>query len=219
VGEFGWAYSILNAAPANNRNSGTTPKYLINFKEQYNSASNPDPALLDFFTYNIVSTTNPGGTRSGIVSLNTHQAPVLAAILTGAIYRGISQSVSNSPITSPPYQALTAATSIVTATTAQPAMSRADIARFANVVNTPPFNTSPITQDMQDTFARAFSELTQTRTWGLLIDLVAQTGHYKPNAQGLADFVVEGEKRYWLHVAIDRFDGSIVGQQLEEVTE
>ena len=39
----------------------------------------------------------------------------------------------------------------------------------------------------------------------------------------------EDEKRYWLHpptssygeagIAIDRFDGSIVGQQLEEVTE
>ena len=34
-----------------------------------------------------------------------------------------------------------------------------------------------------------------------------------------ADFVVEEERRYWLHIAIDRFDGSIVGQQLEEVTE
>jgi hypothetical protein len=223
VGEFGWAYSILNAAPANNRNIGTTPKYLINFKEQYNSASNPDPALLDFFTYNIASTTNPGGPRSGIVSLNTRQAPVLAAILTGAIYRGISQAVTNSPITSPPYQALNAANLIVNdpvnGTIAKPAMSRADIARFASVVNTPPFNTNPITQDMKDTFARALSEVTQTRTWGLLIDVVAQTGHYKPNATGLADFVVEGEKRYWLHIAIDRFDGTIVGQQLEEVTE
>ena len=53
----------------------------------------------------------------------------------------------------------------------------------------------------------------RTSTW------VAQTGHYTPNATGLADFVVEGEKRYWLHVAIDRFDGTIVGQQLEEVIE
>ena len=61
--------------------------------------------------------------------------------------------------------------------------------------------------------------MVQTRTWGLLIDLVAQTGHYTPNATGLADFVVEGEKRYWLHIAIDRFDGTIVGQQLEEVIE
>jgi hypothetical protein len=32
-------------------------------------------------------------------------------------------------------------------------------------------------------------------------------------------FIVEGEKHYWLHIAIDRFDGSIVGQQLEQVLE
>jgi hypothetical protein len=117
-------------------------------------------------------------------------------------------------------QAMNAANSIVTATAAQPAMSRADIAGFASVVNTAPFNGANVTQDVKDTFARAFSETTQTRTWGLLIDVVAQTGHYKPNATNLqTDFVVEGEKRYWLHIAIDRFDGTIVGQQLEEVTE
>ena len=69
--------------------------------------------------------------------------------------------------------------------------------------------TSPFTSDEEarDTIARALSEVVQTRTWGLLIDVVAQTGHYKPNATGLDDFIVEGEKRYWLHVAIDRFDG------------
>jgi hypothetical protein len=51
-------------------------------------------------------------------------------------------------------------------------------------------------------------------------DLAAQTGHYNANATNLqTDFVVEGEKHYWLHIAIDRFDGTIVGQQLEEVTE
>jgi hypothetical protein len=60
----------------------------------------------------------------------------------------------------------------------------------------------------------------------LLIDIVAQTGHYPPNAASgpnltnpLANFVVDGEKRYWLHIAIDRFDGTVVGQQLEEVLE
>jgi len=26
--------------------------------------------------------------------------------------------------------------------------------------------------------------------------------------------LVNGEKRYWLHIAIDRFDGTVVGQQL-----
>jgi hypothetical protein len=65
----------------------------------------------------------------------------------------------------------------------------------------------------------ALAEPVHTRTRDLLIDLVAQTGHNPPNATGLSQFIVEGEKRYWLHIAIDRFDGTVVGQQLEEVRE
>jgi hypothetical protein len=88
-----------------------------------------------------------------------------------------------------------------------------------------------VPKTQRESIARALGETVQTRTWNLLIDVVAQTGHYKPNAIGLADFIVEGEKRYWLHIAIDRFDGSgsgglggggnvkVLGQQLEEVTE
>ena len=80
-----------------------------------------------------------------------------------------------------------------------------------------PFSTN---DETRETIVRALAEVGQVRTWGLLIDVVAQTGRYKPNAQDLRnDFVVEGEKRYWLHIAIDRFDGTIVGQQLEEVAE
>jgi hypothetical protein len=212
VGEFGWAYSILNAA--NNHNS-TSPNYRIDFKDPYDPVNpdptlrNPDPALLDFFTYNNVL---PPTKRAGIVSLNTRQPLVLAAILKTA-YCGFQILTAS--------QASAAANAIVNATNPStggvPAMSRADIAHIASTMTQSPCNTTD--QDSKDTFARALSEVTQTRTWGLLIDVVAQTGHYKPNAQGLADFVVEGEKRYWLHIAIDRFDGSIVGQQLEEVTE
>jgi hypothetical protein len=211
VGEFGWAYSILN--DANGHNISTGPRCLIDFWEPYDPINpdltqrNSDPALLDFFTY------NSAPLCAGIVSLNTRQPVVLSAILK-TTYCGFS-TLNQS-------QALDAANAIVNATNSSaggvPAMSRADIARIAHTIN-PPCNTSDPVQERQDTFARALSEVTQTRTWGLLIDVVAQTGHYKPNATGLADFVVEGEKRYWLHVAIDRFDGSIVGQQLEEVTE
>jgi hypothetical protein len=207
VGEFGWAYSILDAA--NNRNTNASPNFVIDFKDAYNSASNPDPALLDFFTY------NSAPVRSGTVNLNTRQPLVLAAILEQAVYQGTSF-----PLGLP--QAAAAANSIVTSTTASHAMSRADIASLVAplvAAAIKPFNNSP-NQDIQDVIARALSETTQTRTWGLLIDLVAQTGHYKPNATSLQnDFVVEGEKRYWLHIAIDRFDGTILGQQLEEVTE
>jgi hypothetical protein len=87
---------------------------------------------------------------------------------------------------------------------------------LAGAISNAPFTTN---EETRETIARALAEVGQARTWGLLIDLVAQTGHYAPNAAGLADFIVEGEKRYWLHVAIDRFDGTIVGQQLEEVAE
>jgi hypothetical protein len=56
--------------------------------------------------------------------------------------------------------------------------------------------------------------------------VITQTGKYNPNAPDLtgSNFVVEGEKRYWLHVAIDRDlkpDGTVdvIGTQLEEVIE
>jgi hypothetical protein len=52
-----------------------------------------------------------------------------------------------------------------------------------------------------------------------MFDVIAQSGRFKPTAASYNDFVVEGEKRYWLHVAIDRFTGQIVDQQLEPVSE
>jgi hypothetical protein len=39
------------------------------------------------------------------------------------------------------------------------------------------------------------------------------------NAQGIADFLVEGEKRYPVHVAIDRFTGQVIDKQLEVLNE
>ncbi|HEY0255987.1 MAG TPA: hypothetical protein VGC39_00990, partial [Candidatus Methylacidiphilales bacterium] len=57
------------------------------------------------------------------------------------------------------------------------------------------------------------------RVWNLLIDLVAQTGRFPPSAKSYSDFVVDGETRYWLHVAIDRQTGQVIDQQLEVVKE
>ena len=71
----------------------------------------------------------------------------------------------------------------------------------------------------------------------LFRSVIAQTGKYKPNSPNLSgsNFVVEGEKRYWLHIALGRdlvhSDGTpcqpgdtgcqvdVLGTQLEEVTE
>ncbi len=68
----------------------------------------------------------------------------------------------------------------------------------------------------REAIVRAFGETAQTRTWNLLIDLVAQTGYYKPNATSLQnDFIVKGEEHYWVHLAIDRFTNQVVEKRIE----
>lgn len=66
---------------------------------------------------------------------------------------------------------------------------------------------------------RALSNAGQTRVWNLMIDLVAQTGRYPRGQSNLAKFVVEGEQRYWVHVAIDRMTGTVLDKQVEVVRE
>jgi hypothetical protein len=64
---------------------------------------------------------------------------------------------------------------------------------------------------------RALSAVGETRVWNLMIDVVAQTGRYPSTATNASNFVVEGERRYWVHVAIDRYTGKILDRQIEEV--
>ncbi len=64
---------------------------------------------------------------------------------------------------------------------------------------------------------RALADAGNTRTWNLLVDVVAQSGRFPANSSNLSNFVVDGEKRYWLHVAIDRFTGTVLDSQLEVV--
>jgi hypothetical protein len=203
VGEFGYAFRTA---------SGPTPTPSPNPKTlDFYSATSPDAPILDLFTY------NSAPIRAGIVNLNTQNVAVLTAILTGAFQteQDIGPAPSPSPVASP--AAKVAATSIVNATKTQSALSRADIPRLGSTVINAPFTA---TEETRETVARVLSEVTQTRTWGLLIDLITQTGRYPPGTANLTQpFVVEGEKRYWLHIAIDRFTGQVIDQQVEAVSE
>jgi len=95
-------------------------------------------------------------------------------------------------------------------------MNRQDIARLASVVTTVPFSTN---EETRETVARALSDTTQTRTWGLLIDVIAQSGKYAPGETDLRKFNVTGEQHYWVHVAIDRFTRWVIDKQIEVVNE
>jgi hypothetical protein len=50
-----------------------------------------------------------------------------------------------------------------------------------------------------------------------MIDVIAQTGRYPQGTTNPANFVVEGEQRYWVHIAIDRFTGQVLDKQVEVV--
>jgi hypothetical protein len=195
----------------------------------FHTAGSTDAPLLDFFTYNPVDSNYP---RSGIANLNTRNWEVLAAIIKNTLKKDIDAYPGPSPSPTPAViqsEAATAAQAIVAATTAQPVVNRSNIARLtaaaASAISTAGFAAGEETEKVPEAIARALSEMGQARTWNLMIDVIAQTGRYKPNAQSLAasDFIVEGEKRYWLHIALGRDLNTgavdVVGAQLEEVSE
>jgi hypothetical protein len=66
---------------------------------------------------------------------------------------------------------------------------------------------------------RALANCGQTRVWNLMIDVIAQTGRLPATATSLNNFSVEGEQRYWVHIAIDRYTGQVLDQQVEQVKE
>ncbi|PYJ67807.1 MAG: hypothetical protein DME76_14375 [Verrucomicrobia bacterium] len=208
VGEFGYAYS-----PASTTSSKTL---------DFASSTSKDKPMLDFFTYN---TASPPTSRAGIVNLNTRNGPVLASIISGA---WLKDQGSENPPPDATYvvnqnDALAAGQAIVAATTAAngAAVNRGDVARLAAAAAAavPALAGS---DEKKQTIARALAEVSQARTWNLMIDVIAQTGQYAPGATNLTDtskFIVQGEKRYWLHIALDRDSGTVLGTQLEEVTE
>jgi hypothetical protein len=253
VGELGFGIdtSLTLAGDHVNCTDATCPT--LKLHQAYTlpcTTGNCDPAVLDFFSYNPVSSGYP---RGGIVNLNTRNAPVLAAILTGTIKidaaptpEPIVQPTPPVPSPTPPTSvldsstALTVAQAIVNETTNPaaghgPALTRADVARLVAVAGGS-IDPDPTHWQQREAIARALAEVGGARSWSLLVDVIAQTGKYKPNAPDLtgSNFVVEGEKRYWLHIALSRdplhsdrtpcLDGigcqvDVIGTQLEEVVE
>jgi hypothetical protein len=211
---------------------GLRPEYSANrFQRLDFHTANPNASILDFFTYNPVDHNYP---RLGVVNLNTKHVPVLAAVLQSALKKDIDTTTLPNPFPAvSSSEATAAAQAIVNATNPDVggtrATSRADIGRLtaagASAISTAGFAAGEETEKVPEVIARALSEVGQTRTWNLMIDVIAQTGRYKPNAPDLSgnNFIVEGEKRCWLHVALGRdlISGQVdvLGTQLEVVNE
>ena len=198
-------------------------------------------ALLDVFC--IQDETTPDAVIAGKINLNTRQVPVIKALLAGAAKLdtgslGISSSeVSNiaqalkdwtsdtnstsgkGPLRNPAELVGYYVSGTSSVTTGTGAVYRG-FSEIASIADPSPLSTgSSSIQRFRETPIRALSSLGTTRVWNLMIDVIAQTGRYPQSSSGLDQFMVEGENRYWLHVAIDRCTGEVIDQQMESVTE
>jgi Putative Ig domain len=193
-----------------------------------------DAGLLDIFAINdgtqllagptdIIGMTTPT-VAAGQVNVNATQAADLQAVFAGAIlddqppYTNQVSNTGTGPIDAP-----VLAANVVNATAATPMQNKAELITRGGLPTTilpTGSNDNQAVKARREVVARAISSVSQTRVWNLVIDVVAQSGHFKPNAGNLQnDFVVEGEQHYWVHVAIDRFTGRVIDKQIEVVTE
>jgi hypothetical protein len=203
--------------------------------------------LLDLFC--IQQDDNSSPLVAGKVDLNTRQEPVLTAVLAGAyadeLATGSEPALSQAEATAIAHLLVTRTSS--TDTGKGPLINISElVGKYQSSVATTPagaingsasyggFSDDLSTLYTSGTFAdptknniqrfreaaiRPLAAVGTTRVWNLLIDLVAQTGSYPAGASGLSDFFVDGETRYWLHVAIDRQTGQVIDEQLEAVKE
>jgi hypothetical protein len=184
---------------------------------------------------------------AGRTNLNTRQSKVLQALLKDAMYDPEdTASRVDGPVAEALADALVSRTSdLVAGNRRGPVANRAELVGAYNPVAGVTLDTVPDPDSYYSGFSydigkvagvkgldaalisrkreaaiRALNEVGTGRTWNLLIDVVAQSGRFTTMAgTNLDKFTIEGEKRYWLHVAIDRYTGEILDRKLEPVVE
>ena len=178
------------------------------------TANSADSGLLDIFCVQELATDR--AQSAGKVSINTRQPLVLQAILAGAMEAEATTVTMNTS------EAKTVAADLVGLTTssAGPLLNKSDVVTRAAAL----LKGSSSPEDSQvkarrEAALRALAEVSDTRTWNLMIDVVAQPGRFPPGVTDLTKFVTEGEKRYWVHVAIDRHTGEVIDHATEQVYE
>jgi hypothetical protein len=193
-----------------------------------------DAALLDVFSLTDESTVSSNQINSvvaGQLDLNNASLPIISAVLSGGSKKDFdaAYNLGVTPTTETATLATAIANNLNPSTGPNPLLNRAGLVtqiqpalqsiQNGAIVSAFPNATDQGNKSYLEAPVRALSDVTTTRTWNLLIDVIAQSGTLSNSAQTLNDFAVQGEKRYWLHVSIDRYTGKIVAEQLEPVYE
>lgn len=177
-----------------------------------------DGALLDLFAIE-----EGPGMRAGVINLNAASAAAIKALLLKAEIVADRETVLSDA------EADSAARAIFRYIHGTDDLRKvvdadhvlqtpADIARMVQALSSSGF--SHWTKRKKDSLIAALVHAHSARTWNLALDVIAQTGRFPRAGGGSVDkFVVTGERRVLVHLALDRFTGEIIDQQVETVTE
>jgi Tfp pilus assembly protein PilX len=182
------------------------------------SVYSADGGLLELFCLN----PNQNALRAGVLDINGASQPVLTAVLTGAYQDPLNSS--GSAVSPSMASNMAAAIRGQLGPLTNPAMVINNGNALPMLISQMATNNASWTNNFtfkyqRETVARSLADIMNTRTWNLMIDVIAQSGRYTSASKNYNDFVVEGERRYWLHVAIDRMTGAVVDAELEPVSE
>lgn len=177
--------------------------------------SSPDLALLDLFS---IGEIEPEGV-AGKVGANSAGLVSLKSLVRGA-GKTLAPSATAYSGTATQAQADAVATNAITALTANKSLTPGEALKtlVASGNATITANLGTIKAE-RETLARALAGTTQSRTWNVMIDLVAQSGRFPAGQTAAGDFIAGGEERVWIHAAIDRFTGEILDLERESVPE
>ncbi len=182
----------------------------------FSGTDSADAGLLDAFSLDATPM------NAGRVSLNTRRPEVWTSVLTGSIRKDGDADAATSEESAAAF-----AEDFTNAMTGANSTPMRNIAEFVTRKSDPTtltvdlFETDKLRslKPYREAAVRSLSENMQSRTWNLMIDCVAQTGRFPRSASSLSDFIVEGERRYWLHIALDRYTGEIIDESIEAINE
>lgn len=172
----------------------------------FGSSASSDAALLDLFSI------HEEPMLAGVYNPNSRNAKTLEALLAGALLNDLDPSATQ---TVPSGDAAAVAAALTSLTAAQPLLNRSELATRL----TGPNGLTASRKTESEAVTRALAEAAEIRVWNLFVDLVVQTGRFPAGAKQLDHFQVEGERRVWLHLAIDRWTGRVVDKQTEIIYE
>jgi len=179
------------------------------------TAESADAGLLDLFSV------DDSAVMAGRINLNTRNPEVVKAVINGGLKKEQDTTLLLNTDVNAIAAALVQRTSNSTDPTKGPLLNRAElVTKFSDDLGGAlSANPDKGNKTQREATVRALADVANTRTWNLLIDIVAQTGRYSSSSNDLSKFIVEGESRYWLHLAIDRYTGEIIERKLEPVHE